>query len=424
MRSNCLLLLGVFAIALVAANVGADDMKALEVYARGDYAGAVELLVGPYEDGSANIQQRILLARAYLHLDRKDDALPVLRSVLELDRENPEANALVGRILHEAGKDKEALEYLKDAYRLKQDSPTASTLGKCYYALGERAKAKVHLEEALSQDIRDPSNSFILGKICLERGQGALAEKYLLKAEEAGMETAELRLFLGRSYLLQHKLIGPVIVQRIPAGAQPGDIVDDHVVLAPLEGVADQYKVCTRYSALYEGYRLLEAEPQNPDALFMLASGWLAAGEAGKSDEFLRKLRMQEPESLRAADLEARILLARRDFTALAQTIRDARAGNVFDDRRAADLYYRAALVLRAEGKRPQALDFLGKAQGLWPTSPKILRASAELSVVTGRKEDAREAYARLVELFPDARDIDELRNALKVLQEETGAEQ
>ena len=109
---------------------------------------------------------------------------------------------------------------------------------------------------------------------------------------------------------------------------------------------------------------------------------------------------------------------------ALAQTIRDARAGNVFDDRRAADLYYRAALVLRAEGKRPQALDFLGKAQGLWPTSPKILRASAELSVVTGRKEDAREAYARLVELFPDARDIDELRNALKVLQEETGAEQ
>ncbi len=55
------------------------------------------------------------------------------------------------------------------------------------------------------------------------------------------------------------------------------------------------------------------------------------------------------------------------------------------------------------------------------PTSGKILRGLATLSVSAGRQADARGYYARLVELFPDAADIDELRNALKVLQETAG---
>jgi hypothetical protein len=53
-----------------------------------------------------------------------------------------------------------------------------------------------------------------------------------------------------------------------------------------------------------------------------------------------------------------------------------------------------------------------------------VLRALAELSVTMGRDKQARGYYARLVELFPDAPDIDELRNALQVLEEKTGGAQ
>ena len=52
------------------------------------------------------------------------------------------------------------------------------------------------------------------------------------------------------------------------------------------------------------------------------------------------------------------------------------------------------------------------------PASEKVLRALAALSLSTGRGEQAAGYYARMVELFPDAEDIDEMRNTLKVLKE------
>jgi tetratricopeptide (TPR) repeat protein len=424
MRLHSLICLVVFAlgVALVVPAL-AQDTEALKVYARGDYEGVVKLLEGRYKSGSAKIQEHLLLARAYLHLERSDDALGVLRAVLERDRENPEANSLTGQVLFKAGKNEDALGYLNDAYRLKQDAVTASTLGKCHYALGDPRKAKVYLEKALAEDIRDPSNSFLLGKICLERGLGALAEKYLLQSEEAGMESAELRLLLGRAYVLQHKLVGPVLVERIPGGPAPGDVVDDHVVLGRLEGVADRYKVCTRYSALYEGLRLLEVQPDNADALFMAASGWLAAGDTELALKHLGKLSAKEPASRRVLELQARMLIEARDFSALERTLASAEQTKAFDAHTVADFYYRAALVLLAEGKLAEAVGLLKSAEQRWPTSAKVLRALGELSVVTGRNKDARAYYARMIELFPDAPDIDELRNALTVLQEETGAE-
>jgi len=408
----------------LAAAARADETEALKTYARGDYEGVVKMLEGPYKEGQAKIQERLILARALLHLERKDEALAALRSVLDSDHENSEANALTGRILHEAGKHQEALPYLKDAHRLKQDAATAATLGKCYYALGDLPKANALLEAALAEDIRDPSNALLLGKICLATGFGALSEKYLLQAEEAGLDTNELHLLLGRAYLAQHKEVGPILTLRVPGGAKPGQVVQGHVVLGPAEDAPDRVRACTRYSALYEGQKLLEREPASADALYMLAAGWLAAGDPALALPYLDKLTALNPDSRRTADLRTRFLLAAKDFGALERFVADAHQKKVLDDRTAAETYYQAALILRAEGKRPEAVRFLQKAETLHPTSSKVLRSLADLSVATGRPKEARGYYARMVELFPDAPDIDELRNALKVLQEKTGADQ
>jgi tetratricopeptide (TPR) repeat protein len=350
--------------------------------------------------------------------------------VLERDRENPEANALIGQTLYEAGKPKEALEYLETAHRLKQDAVTSSLLGKCHYALGDAQKAKVYLDQALALDVRDPSNSFLLGTICLEHGLGALAEKYLLQSEEAGTESAELHRLLGRAYMEQRKLVGPVLVRRIPGGPKPGDVVEGHVVLAPLEGVTDQYKACTRYSALYEGIRLLEALPDDADgasvadALFMVASGWLAAGDAARANEYLKRLSRHEPRSRRTLDLTARTLIVAGDIPALEDVIAQGEKAKVFDAHEVAQLYYRGAIVLLARGERTECLRLLEAADERQPASAAVLRALAELSVTMGRDKQARGYYARLVELFPDAPDIAELRNALQVLEEKTGGAQ
>jgi len=399
----------------------AQETDPVKAYARADYQRVVELLAPKYLARQANIQQRLILARAYLHLQRPDDALGVLKSVLATDRENPEANRLTGRVLHEKGKHAEALKFLKQAFRLKQDPATASLLGRCYHALGQPTKAKVHLEQALQQDVRDPTNSLLLGRICLARGLGALAEKYLLTAEEAGLASAELYGLLGQAYLRQRKYVGPVLVRRLSKPAQRGDVVEGQVVLAPLEGVAGRYKVCTRYCALYEGLRLLKASPDSADAQFMLTAGWLAAGDANLAARGLALLRRKEPHSHRAVDLQVRLLMAKADYAALDRALAEAVRTKVFKPPRASDLYCRAAAMLRAAGRRDQAVAMLGKAEKLSPTSGPILRSLARLHLASGRKDQARGYYARLVELFPDAADIDELRNTLRILGGEKG---
>lgn len=403
--------------------VEAPEKGPVEVYARGDYAGAVKLLEPKYRGEKITIQERIILARAYLHLERADDALAVLKSVLDIDRENPEANSLAGRILNEQGKHKQALEYLKQAWRLKRDSATASTLGSCYYVLGEFTKAKVYLEKALSEDIRDPRNSFILGKICLERGFGALAEKNLLKAEEAGMASAELYLLLGRAYLLQRKYIGPILVQRLSEPARAGDIVDDFVVLGGIEGVSNQYRVCTRHCVLYEGYRVLQAEPDNIDARYLLARGWLAAGNKDLAAEHLSALLEREKGTLRVTELQIQLHLARREYGSIERTLEAAAKAGLFDAQRTAESFYQVAMMLRVAGNRKEAIRLLLKAESYAPTWSPILRSLAGLHLGLGHRSEARGYYTRLVELFPDAADIDELRNRLRVLEEQARTE-
>ncbi len=398
----------------------ADQSDAVKTYARGDYAGVVSLLEPAWRAGKANIQQRILLARAWLHLKQTDEALAVLRSVLKTDRENPEANALTGRILHDKKQNKEALEYLKRAYRLKGDPATAGVLGRCYFALGEPAKAKVYLEKAMTEDIRDPINSLLLGRICLSRGLGAWAEKYLLLAREAGLDSRELHLALAQAYMLQRKYVGPILIRRFTKPAKPGDIISNHVVLAVVKGSANQYKVCTRYCALYEGYRLIKADPQSGDGLFILASAWLAAGDNVMCAKYLGPLLQRQPKVVEVRKLQARLLLAKKDFDALDQVLQ----GKVHSPQEAGELYYRAAMMLRADGKRAGAVLMLNKAEAHTPTCGRVLRSLATLHMSAGRRSEAKRYYARLVELFPDAPDIDELRNTLRVLQVKKGARQ
>jgi len=414
----------VLSVILVASAAGVsvgDPADLVKVYARGDYAGVVEALAAKQQAGKANIQERLILARSYLHLNRRDEALAVLKSVLAADKENPEANSLTGRILLDRKQHKEALKYLQHAYRLKQDPATASALGRCHHALGDLAKAKVHLQAALAADIRDPRNSLLLGKICLHRGLGALAEKYLLMAEEAGLASAELYGLLGRAYLMQRKLVGPVQARRLSKPAKPGDVVGEHLVLGRIEGVEARYKVCTRYCALYEGKRLFKAAPGSADARYMLAAGWLAAGDTKLAMEHLKVLVQREPGSRRSAELRVRQLLATKDFAALDQALAGAEAKKVFTPAEISDFYCRAAMALRAEGKRDRAAGLLAKAEALTPTSERVLRPLAALHLAAGRTAQARRTYGRLVELLPDATDIDELRNRLRVLGSKEG---
>jgi len=397
--------------------------EALKVYARGEYARAAKMLEPAYRAGKAGIQDRLILARAYLHMGQDDTALAVLRSVLKTDPENPEANSLAGRLILKAGKAKEALKYLEHAHRLKSDAATTGALGRCHYELGNIAKAKTHLSSALAQDVRNPAHSLLLGRIHLQRGSGALAEKYLLMAQEAGLNTRQFHRLLGRAYLLQHKYLGPVRATRLADKPKPGSVVDGLVVLGPAPDLADQYLVATRFCALHEGLWLLRADANDGDGLYLAAAGWFAAGQYDRAGQRLKALmkRKKPKPGRRAWDLQARLLTETKQFDALQKLLADGKKAGVFDSRAGARYLCKAAGVLRSEGKRDDAVAMLKLAERHQPTAQSVLRPLAALYEAMGNHKTAAGYYARLVELYPDAADIDELNNTLKVLREKKG---
>lgn len=415
------MILAVFLCALAAYAQEQAPPDALKLYMKGDYQAVIAALQPAQAAGTSTIQERLILGRALLHTGKADQALEVLKSVLQSDKENPEANSLTGRILHEQGKDKDALEYLEQAHRLKPEPATSALLGQCYYALGQTVKAKAALEEAMAHDVRDGSNSLLLGRICLERGLGALAEKYLLMAQETGLDTDDLHLLLGRAYMLESKALGSVVVKHLPQPAKPEQIVDEQVVLGPVEGSPGKYKLASRYCALYEGYQLM-ARRKGDEASPLLAAGWLAAGETDLAEKHISILLMIAPTP--GGDvrrLEAQLRLAQQDYKGLQSALAAGEGQKTLSLAEVTDYYFQAATQLRAVGNSEQAIAMLAMAESRSPASEKVLRATAEAYRAAGRTAEAARYYQRLVELLPDADDIDELRNTQKVLQTQAG---
>ncbi|MCG3181023.1 MAG: hypothetical protein BIFFINMI_03390 [Phycisphaerae bacterium] len=407
-------------------DAAATPQTALELYARGDYAAVVKMLSLRTGDESAGLQERLLLARARVHLGQDAEALKLLKGVLADDPTNPEANRLAGTLLAPSA---EAIDYLKRAWKAKESPDVAGLLGQCCYQAGKTAEAKEFLEKALAEDVRNPMHSLLLGRIWLDRGVGALAEKYFLMAQDAGADDIDAHIQIGQAYAMQHKFLGPILVRRLKTDAgppKPGDVVDEYAVLGVADKAAGTHRVTSRYCAFYEGLavRALMAEvPHTPgtnplDApAARQAQTWVARGFllAGELEEAAKR-------SAGQSDIQAELAIAGADGAAIAKAVESGLRANAFGAAAAADLLYRGAVAVRGHGQRGQAFDLLVQADKLDPTNGPVLRAMASLQRALGDDDGAHATYQRIIELFPDADDIEELRNSARATEDAKGA--
>ncbi len=143
---------------------------------------------------------------------------------------------------------------------------------KQYQAAGEIKASLIELKSALQQNASNSEARLLLGELYILIGEGAAAEKELLRAQRLGVSGLFVQKLLGESLLLQHRF-------------------DE--VLGMLEGLdwADQ-----------------------PELLVLRGQALLGLGRQQEAENVFRQALAIKPDSISALVWLSRVLLATRDF--------------------------------------------------------------------------------------------------------------
>jgi tetratricopeptide (TPR) repeat protein len=388
--------------------------QAAALYAAGDYAAVVALVRPAFTAGEASLRLRVLLGRSLRHLGQGEEATSVARSIVADDADHIEGNALLGELLLDAGQPAAAVPALEVVLRRVRKARWAVALGRAHLGLGEIGKAQERLEEALALGSHDPSVSYDLGRVYLSRGYGAKAERALQTCAESGGAPDDLDRLLAEALAAQAKMLATLTVVRSPADETPGMVTGERIIIARVADAADQAVASEGPCALLAALRHLARQPADPTCLSIAADAWLAAGRTEEAARHLDSLAATSP----PPDLRRRriaLLIVRGDAAALAGLLADLTPDAGLPAPELAQAWHRLAVLQRAAGDPAAALTTLARADALDPANERILRARTALMLAT-RDPGSAAALRRLVELVPDAPDIEELRRRLATL--------
>jgi len=220
---------------------------------------------------------------------------------------------------------------------------------------GEYKAALIDLK-SVAQD--NPSNRqarWLLAEVYLITGNGAAAEKELLRARELGIEATSVAIPLARAYLLQAKFLP--ITQMQPLSAPVADEVQ-------AEFLSLQIRAHVALGELEDGARILaeatEMAQNHPAVRTAQAAVLLAKGQRGDAREVLSSILEQHPEYVEALRMLAS---TEQDFGNVEAAIDRYSAAIALSEDNAADLAQRAMLYFLAQrfDKAEADLDTIAK---------------------------------------------------------------
>lgn len=327
-------------------------------------------------------------------------------------------------------------------------------------AQGDRKTAIIHLKSAIQENENNAEARFQLGKLYLEAGDFAAAEKELTRAQAAGYDAGTLSPALAKALIGQgeHKRVLDEFPQPVAGSASevPLLVMRAHAQL----GLGDKQAARSSLD------RAAEAAPQDPDTLIALArlaladgdpptagqridealridpahrDAWLFKGELqrtfGKADEAAKAFREAlkiDPENtgarLALADIAMRANRlddARREVNAALKSDPGSLQANYnlalidFRDRKFDDARDRLARVLKAApnyqpgillagsveyalGNMQTAEAHLNKALAANPRNLYALRLLASAQLRQGRVDDASRTLGGIAETYED----------------------
>jgi len=165
----------------------------------------------------------------------------------------------------------------------------------------------IELKNALQKEPENPQARLLLGKVYLDLGDGAGAEKELARAGRLGASDPDLPVTLARALLLERKY-QEALDQLARAPADPPS-----ARVLVLQGEA-HLGLGRREESRAAFNRALETEPGLAAARLGLASLALAEGRTEDAEKQVTLALEKNPDDLRALLLRGELLLARRDL--------------------------------------------------------------------------------------------------------------
>lgn len=298
---------------------------------------------------------------------------------------------------------------------------------KSYQAKGEYRSAVIQLKNALQQQPKHADARLLLGEVYLKMGDGAAAEKELLRAKDLGIDASRYLLPLGRSYLQQGQ--PKRVLEQIKAqGTVPVEVRADisalrgraYLLVGELAKAQDEFAAGLRLNPrapdlligqaqLQLAKQDLAAAERSADAAIAAdarnVEGWLMKGElkrlkkdmAGARDAFQKVLTI-EPENVLARLGRATALVGLRQV--------DLAAKDVDAVRQAAPQHPLAnflhAVVLLNQNKTAEAAETLQRVLLVAPNHAPSYLLLGMTHYGRNELEQASESLSKFLGIQPD----------------------
>ncbi|MFQ5957732.1 MAG: XrtA/PEP-CTERM system TPR-repeat protein PrsT [Alphaproteobacteria bacterium] len=181
---------------------------------------------------------------------------------------------------------------------------------RAYLERGDLNGAVIQLKNALQNDPDNLAARYLLGEIYVRVGDGASAEKELLKARDRGLDEARVIIPLGRAYLLQGKY--EAVLDEIRSGDREGEI-EAAVLLTRGQAYLGLDRIDEAETALQEAARM---RPDDPRAKLALARVFVTQGNIAAAEEQADRALALAPRSADAWVLKGELTRLNRDLDA------------------------------------------------------------------------------------------------------------
>ncbi len=349
------------------------------------------------------------IAQFYIDQQSYDEAINLLRQVLEKDDSQEQASLLIVQSLLGLHREEEAIVELSLIPRYRNSPIQLSlALSKLYVRLGNHQQAIAHLQEILKVD-NDATTRYLLGVIYsdLEQFDAALE---VLKGVEPEQEEFEDAVFLRAKILHQQGNIPEALAMLgtyMAAGATRRPLF--YNMAASLYQDSDQLELAT--NILEEGFRLY---PENERILFDYGIQLERTKELEKAISIMEKLLLVDPDHAEAlnfigyswADTDRHLEKA----LAYISRAMDLKPGNGYIQDSLGWVHFKL-------GNLEQAREELLGAVKLLPEDPYLHDHLGDVYRALSEKQKAISSYKTAIKYFDDQEKKDQVQKKIDALQ-------